>query len=48
MPVQRDDVVLPNHVIHVVDTLVGVPSATRLAELEHEEIAVRNDTEMTI
>ena len=47
-PVQRDDVVLPDHVVHGVDTLVDVPAATRLTELVHEEVAVKNDTEMTI
>ena len=45
--VQGDDVVLPDHVVKLVD----VPTATILAELdllEHEEVAVRIDTEMTI
>ena len=38
VPVQGDDVVLPDHVVDGVDALVDVPAARGLAELVHQEI----------
>jgi hypothetical protein len=38
LPVQRDDVVLPDHIVDGVDALVDVAAARGLAELVHQEI----------
>ena len=38
-PVQWDDVVLPNEVVHSLDALVHVPGAAALAELDNEDVA---------
>ncbi len=38
LPVQRDDVVLPDHIVDSVDALVDVAAARGLAELVNKEI----------
>jgi hypothetical protein len=38
LPVQRDDVVLPDHIVDGVDALVDVAAARGLAELVNQEI----------